>query len=218
LLHLQKSLFRFRKWQHNLCGGGRSVGYRAHSVWDQGVRGSSLGKVLNNSVFFLWGWTYVTRYCGHFWPIVQPQMIDEGDCGAIGGMKIGRGNRSTRRKPAPAPFCPPQIPLDQTRARTRAAAVGSQRLTAWAITSALVGGEWSASRPRRFNPRERDPGSRRIGDWMGPRASLDDVEKRKFLTVPGFELRPLGRPARSQLLYRLRYPGPSIRVKIGFQS
>jgi hypothetical protein len=30
----------------------------------------------------------------------------------------------------PAPLCPPQIPLDQTRARTRAAAVGSQRLTA----------------------------------------------------------------------------------------
>jgi hypothetical protein len=40
-------------------------------------------------------------------------MIDEGDCGAVGGMKIGRGNRSTRRKPAPAPLCPPQIPLDQ---------------------------------------------------------------------------------------------------------
>jgi hypothetical protein len=40
-------------------------------------------------------------------------MIDEGDCGAIGGMKIGRGNRSTRRKPAPASFCPPQIPLDR---------------------------------------------------------------------------------------------------------
>jgi hypothetical protein len=29
--------------------------------------------------FFWWGGTYVTRYCGHFWPIVQPQMIDEGD-------------------------------------------------------------------------------------------------------------------------------------------
>jgi hypothetical protein len=57
-------------------------------------------------------------------------MIDDGDCGAIGGMKIGRGNRSTRRKPAPVPFCPPQIPLDQTRARTRVAAVGSQQLTA----------------------------------------------------------------------------------------
>jgi hypothetical protein len=42
--------------------------------------------------FFEWGGTYVTRYCGHFWPIVQPKMIDEGDCGAIGEMKIGRGN------------------------------------------------------------------------------------------------------------------------------
>jgi hypothetical protein len=45
-------------------------------------------------------------------------MIDEDDCGAIGVMKMGRGNRSTRRKPAPVPLCPPQIPHDQTRART----------------------------------------------------------------------------------------------------
>jgi hypothetical protein len=35
--------------------------------------------------------------------------------GEFGGMKIGRGNRSTRRKRDPAPFCPPQIPLDETR-------------------------------------------------------------------------------------------------------
>jgi hypothetical protein len=62
--------------------------------------------------------------------LYKPQMIDEDDCGAFGGMKIGRGNRSTRKKPAPAPFCPPQNPRDQTRARSRAAAVGSQRLTA----------------------------------------------------------------------------------------
>jgi hypothetical protein len=48
-------------------------------------------------------------------------------------MTIGRGNRSTRRKPAPAPLCPPQNPHDQTRARTRAAAVGSRGLTAWAM-------------------------------------------------------------------------------------
>jgi hypothetical protein len=60
----------------------------------------------------------------------QPQMIDDGDCRAICGMKIGRGNRSTRRKPAPAPLCPPHFLHDQTRARTRTAAVGSQRLTA----------------------------------------------------------------------------------------
>jgi hypothetical protein len=31
--------------------------------------------------------------------------------------------------------------------------------------------------------------------------------KRKFFTLPGLELRTLGRPARSQSLYRLRYPG-----------
>jgi hypothetical protein len=41
---------------------------------------------------------------------------DDYDNGAIGGMKIGRGNRSTRRKPAPMPLCPPQPPHS---ARTR---------------------------------------------------------------------------------------------------
>jgi hypothetical protein len=51
------------------------------------------------------------------------------DTGEIGGM-IGGGNRSTRRKSAPVPLCPPQTP-HATRTRTRAAAVGSQRLTAW---------------------------------------------------------------------------------------
>jgi hypothetical protein len=49
------------------------------------------------------------------------------DNGEIGGM-IGRGNGSTRRKPAPVPLCPPQTP-HAARTRTRAAAVGSQRLT-----------------------------------------------------------------------------------------
>jgi hypothetical protein len=39
--------------------------------------------------------------------------------------------------------------------------------------------------------------------WVDPRAGLDDGEKRKFLTLPGLELRPLGRPARSQSLSRL---------------
>jgi hypothetical protein len=38
---------------------------------------------------------------------------------------------------------------------------------------------------------------------VGPRAGLDDVEKRKFLTIPGLELQPLGSPALSQSLYRL---------------
>jgi hypothetical protein len=52
---------------------------------------------------------------------------DYGD-GEIGGM-IGRGNRSTRRKPAPVPLCPPQTP-HAARTRNLAAAVGSQRLIA----------------------------------------------------------------------------------------
>jgi hypothetical protein len=69
--------------------------------------------------------------------LYQPQMIDDGDCGEIGGMKIGRGNRSTRRKPSPVPLCPQQIPHELTRARTRAAAMGSRRLTAWAIARPL---------------------------------------------------------------------------------
>jgi hypothetical protein len=50
------------------------------------------------------------------------------DVGEIGGM-IGRGNRSTRRKPTPVPLCPPQTP-HAAWTRTRDAAVGSQRLTA----------------------------------------------------------------------------------------
>jgi hypothetical protein len=41
--------------------------------------------------------------------LYQPRMIDD-DYGAVGGMRIGRGNRSTRRKPDPVPLCPPQIP------------------------------------------------------------------------------------------------------------
>jgi hypothetical protein len=44
---------------------------------------------------------------------IAPAPGDRED-GEFGGMKIGRGNRSTRRKPTPAPLCPPQIPLDQT--------------------------------------------------------------------------------------------------------
>jgi hypothetical protein len=71
------------------------------------------------------------------------------------------------------------------------------------LTSALVGGEWSASRPSRFTPGERATGTHWIGGWVGPRAGLDDVGKRKFLTLPGLELLP--RLARSQSLYRLRY-------------
>jgi hypothetical protein len=70
--------------------------------------------------------------------------------------------------------------------------------------------------PAALPPEEKPPSTHWIGDWMGSRTCLVDVEKRKFLTIPALELRPLGRPARSQSLYRLlleigikvkQYPG-----------
>jgi hypothetical protein len=53
-------------------------------------------------------------------------------------MRIGRGNWSTRRKHAPVPLCPPQIPHDLTWARTRTAAVESRRLTVWAMARPIA--------------------------------------------------------------------------------
>jgi hypothetical protein len=75
------------------------------------------------------------------------------------------------------------------------------------LTSALVQGEWSASHRYRFTPGERAPCTQWIGGWMDPRAGMDDVEKRKFLILPGLQLQPLRHPARSQSLYRLCYHG-----------
>jgi hypothetical protein len=52
---------------------------------------------------------------------------------AVDGMRIGRGKGNTRSKPAPVPMNPPWIPHNMTWDRTRAAAVGSRRLIAWAM-------------------------------------------------------------------------------------
>jgi hypothetical protein len=41
------------------------------------------------------------------------------------------------------------------------------------LTSALDGGEWSASRPGK------DTGARLTGEWVGPTAGLDAAAKRK---------------------------------------
>jgi hypothetical protein len=60
--------------------------------------------------------------------LYQPRMLGDGDCEEIDGMKIGKGNRSTRRKPAPAPLCPPQIPHDQTWVSTRGGKPATNRL------------------------------------------------------------------------------------------
>jgi hypothetical protein len=77
-----------------------------------------------------------TRHVGHFWPTVPaPGNSEDGE---FDGMKMGRGNRSTRRKPATAPFSPPQIPLDQTRARTRAEKSATNRLSYGAVNWLFV--------------------------------------------------------------------------------
>jgi hypothetical protein len=86
-------------------------------------------------IWILGGGVYTgsTRHCGHFWPIVPAP----GDCedGEVGGMNGSvRGNRSTRRKPVPDATLSTTNRTCQTRARTRAAAVGSQRLTASVMT------------------------------------------------------------------------------------
>jgi hypothetical protein len=65
----------------------------------------------------------------------------------------------------------------------------------------LVSGQLHASAA--LPPGKQPPGTHWIGGWVGPRAGVDDMEKRKFLTLPGLELWPLGRPARSQSLYQL---------------
>jgi hypothetical protein len=56
--------------------------------------------------------------------------------------------------------------------------------------------------PRLLYPRER-PGTHCIGDWVGPRAGLDGCGKslHHWGSIPD-------RPARSESLYRLIYPGP----------
>jgi hypothetical protein len=46
------------------------------------------------------------------WSIVPaPGVYEDGE---FGGIMIGRGNRSTRRNPAPVPLCPPQMSHELT--------------------------------------------------------------------------------------------------------
>jgi hypothetical protein len=47
------------------------------------------------------------------------------------------------------------------------------------LTSALAGGDWSASRPGLFTP-----DTHWIGGWVDPRAGLEDVESRKSCPYP----------------------------------
>jgi hypothetical protein len=55
------------------------------------------------------------------------------------------------------------------------------------LTSALFGGEWTASHPGYFTPEEGSPIIHQIGGLVGPSTGLDYMEKRKFLTLLGLE-------------------------------
>jgi hypothetical protein len=70
------------------------------------------------------------------------------------------------------------------------------------LTPALAGGEWSTSRSSRFTHGEK-PLDRRLG---GPQ-NRSGRHGENFCPYRDSKLRFLGRPARSQSLYRLRYPG-----------
>jgi hypothetical protein len=79
------------------------------------------------------------------------------------------------------------------------------------LTSALDWGEWPASRPCCFTSRERAPGTHWIGGWVGPRAVLDTVVKRKIPTSRQ-ESNPrttIVQPM-AWLLYQLSYYGSSV--------
>jgi hypothetical protein len=70
------------------------------------------------------------------WPFIgllyPPWIIHDDDCRTISGMNNWQGKPKYSEKSAPLPLWPAQIPHDLIWARTRAAAVGSRRLTAWA--------------------------------------------------------------------------------------
>jgi hypothetical protein len=66
------------------------------------------------------------------------------------------------------------------------------------LTSALAGGEWSASRPGSFTPRKEPPVPivQEVG-WTPEPVWTTWKRGKKILTLPGLELRPLCRSARS---------------------
>jgi hypothetical protein len=92
---------------------------------------------------------------------------------------------------------------------------GERRYTSYSFsTSALDGGEWSASRLGcALVPGKGPPGSHCTGGWAGPRAGLDTEVRGKILSpLPGIEPRSSGRPARSQTLYWLSYPAHNLQI------
>jgi hypothetical protein len=69
-------------------------------------------------LFYSWGGLRVnsagtSATSGAAVPAPDDDDDDDDECGALGGMRIDRDSRSTRRKPAPVQFSSSQIPYDQ---------------------------------------------------------------------------------------------------------
>jgi hypothetical protein len=108
-----------------------------NATWpDQGLspvrRG---GSPATKKIFFfnsgLWGYWH----CGHSWPIVPASGDSKDDCGEADWQ--GKPKFSEKTCPS-ATFVHHKIPHDQTPVWTRAAAVGSRRLTAWAMARPTI--------------------------------------------------------------------------------
>jgi hypothetical protein len=78
------------------------------------------------------------------------------------------------------------------------------------LTSILDGIEWSDSRPGRFTPFEKSPGTHWIGDWVGHRVGLGAVVRREN-PISCCESN-LGRPARSLVTILTELPRFLIKV------
>jgi hypothetical protein len=74
-------------------------------------------------------------------------------------------------------------------------------------------GEWSASCPGHFTPRERAPGIHWIGGWVGLRAGPDMVVKRTIFS-PYQDWNPLVHPAHSPALYHRAIPAPAFILRL----
>jgi len=58
------------------------------------------------------------------------------------------------------------------------------------LTLALDRGEWSASHPGHFTPRERVPSTHWVGGWAGSRTSLEFMANRKIPFIPLLVIKP----------------------------
>jgi hypothetical protein len=89
-------------------------------------------------------------------------------------------------------------------------ACGERKYSSYSFwTSALDGGEWLASSPDRALASGKGPPVPIVQEagWAPEPVWTQRIEEKTLSPVPGIEPRSPGRPARSQTLYWLSYPG-----------